>query len=486
MGWLARVRDAMGIPREKRQYEAAVQGRNTYGWRSPSTSANAEIQKAGNLLRDRSRDLVRNNPLAHKALSVLSTSIVGESGIMPRWGGVADEGLRQAAKELWDRWSRGCDTTGRMSLQAVQWLAVHGMLESGDALVRRRLLPNPSGVRLRLQLMEPDWLDETNQPIGDSLQSILGVVVDADGLVVGYRIRDTHPGDTATWSLGRIESQTVPAAYVTHLYNPTRPGQLRGAPHLSPVATTLKMLHDHEVTELVRCEVQATLAMIVRGGAPPTASSMTDPGNPDGMGLVVQDSDGRTVETVERGGIFYANGAEGIEMTKPGIDAAFPMIMKHYERKVAAGLSMLESQLTADLSGINYSSFRAGQLDFRAEMMRIRNQAVIPFLCDPLWDWFRASAAAADPRMLDLPETMRWTNPKWQSVEPQKDVTAATSRVAGGFNSLSAETEDMGHDPEEVATQLGRDKQMFDSAGISVDTLQSAAAQSAAAEAVPV
>jgi hypothetical protein len=51
--------------------------------RAPESSADAGIGVAGVLLRDRMRDLVRNNPHAAKAVAVLVNNIIG-AGIMPR------------------------------------------------------------------------------------------------------------------------------------------------------------------------------------------------------------------------------------------------------------------------------------------------------------------------------------------------------------------------------------------------------------------
>ena len=52
-----------------RGYDGAARGRRTEGWRAPGSSADTEIGMAGALLRDRMRDLVRNNPHAAKALA---------------------------------------------------------------------------------------------------------------------------------------------------------------------------------------------------------------------------------------------------------------------------------------------------------------------------------------------------------------------------------------------------------------------------------
>ncbi len=55
-----RARAAMNILR--RSYEGAELGRRTEGWRAPGSGSNAEIAAILPRLRDRSCDLVRNNP----------------------------------------------------------------------------------------------------------------------------------------------------------------------------------------------------------------------------------------------------------------------------------------------------------------------------------------------------------------------------------------------------------------------------------------
>jgi capsid protein len=50
-----------------RAYDGAKTGRRTDGWMTASSSANSEIGAAGNRLRDRARDLARNNPYGKKS-----------------------------------------------------------------------------------------------------------------------------------------------------------------------------------------------------------------------------------------------------------------------------------------------------------------------------------------------------------------------------------------------------------------------------------
>src|SRR5690606_32300822 len=65
---LRRARQRRALDVMRRAYEGARTGRRTEGWHTVGTSANTEIAPALARLRNRSRDLVRNNPYAAKAV----------------------------------------------------------------------------------------------------------------------------------------------------------------------------------------------------------------------------------------------------------------------------------------------------------------------------------------------------------------------------------------------------------------------------------
>ncbi len=129
-----------------RGYEAASRGRLTEGWRASSTSADAEIASAGAVLRDRMRDLVRNNPMAAQAVQVLVNNIVG-TGIHPR-AATGSEELNKRVDELWSRWAKAADAHGHTDVAGLQVLAVREMIEGGEVFALRRPAPffgPPSG-----------------------------------------------------------------------------------------------------------------------------------------------------------------------------------------------------------------------------------------------------------------------------------------------------------------------------------------------------
>src|ERR1700730_13738100 len=64
-------------------YDAATAGRRTHGWYASAADANVELMGSLIWMRDRSRDLIRNNPYAAKAVEELVGNLVG-TGIVPR------------------------------------------------------------------------------------------------------------------------------------------------------------------------------------------------------------------------------------------------------------------------------------------------------------------------------------------------------------------------------------------------------------------
>jgi len=68
-------------PRFARSYTGAKASRLLADFLSPSSSADKELRPALRTLRDRSRQLARNEPYANRALQIFKTNIIGEPEI---------------------------------------------------------------------------------------------------------------------------------------------------------------------------------------------------------------------------------------------------------------------------------------------------------------------------------------------------------------------------------------------------------------------
>ena len=105
----------------KRSYVAAESGR-IYNWQSASDrSADGDIKSALVALRRRSRELIQNEPLAKRYISLMNTQVVARQGIKLQMkarnlDGTLDIPTKGEIETLWNDWGRrggpnysGCD-----------------------------------------------------------------------------------------------------------------------------------------------------------------------------------------------------------------------------------------------------------------------------------------------------------------------------------------------------------------------------------------
>jgi len=362
-----------------RRYEAAQSGRLTAGWLSDASGPNAEIAGASVSLRDRSRDLVRNNAIANRSMTVLSAALVGD-GVRPQpETGIAE--LDDLLLGMWNDWGLDADADGRSDPYGLQRLVVMSWLESGEVLMRRRWRRPDDDLWLpvQIQTLEADFLADQTWSLADSptgQRLLYGIELDGIGRRTAYRLYRSHPGETGMAQTANLDTVMVPASEVSHVYLPTRPGQLRGVPWLSPVMLDLRDLDDLEHTEIVRQKMQATV-MGVR---------YTDSLDPVGMSDdVEQDTAGDWIETMRPGMLPKLPTGERIEFFAPQQFGGFAESVKHYQRTVALGAQIPYEVLIGDLSGVNYSSIRAGMLEYRRLITALCRQVVLPHVCQPMW-----------------------------------------------------------------------------------------------------
>jgi capsid protein len=100
---------------------------------------------------------------------------------------------------------------------------------------------------------------------------------------------------------------------------------------------------------------------------------------------------------------------------------------------MAAGVGCTYDQATGDLRQANYSSLRAGKLDFWRLVGQTQKHVVIPMLCRPVWDRFIQRAILAGrlkARKGGYP--CDWVVPAKEMIDPKKDFDASKNAVRAG------------------------------------------------------
>lgn len=444
-----------------RSYDGAASGRNMHSWRTPSTSADAEVGAGVRLLRDRMRDLVRNNPHAENALSVLVTHAVGE-GIVPR-------AKDKKVNALFQKWMKQCDADGQLDFYGLQALAVRGMLESGDGLVRRRRRRTSDGlaVPLQLQVLEADMIDSTKEGVlSGARNAIQGIEFDSLGKRRAYWLHATHPGNTHFDGLFTVESKPIPAEEIAHVYEKKRT-QVRGVPWGSAAISSIYDLNGYEQAEIVRKRLEACMVGVVTGGDDDILGLPVTDGDTQRPG--VYDSTGAIVEKFEPGMFLHAAGGKDIKFSQPTATGGYDAYKNSQLHTIAAGFRIPHSLLSGRLDGVNYSSSKVGLEHFKRTMSALQWQIIIPMLCEPIWQWFlEAAYLAGEISSMDHPA--KWSPPRFYSADPAKDTKALVAEVRSGLKPLGAAIAEMGYDRDEIFAEYESDIKEMDRLGLIFDS----------------
>lgn len=452
-----RARAAMDvIESSQRAYEGAKRSRGN--GRAPGTSANAEISLAGPELRNRARSLVRNNPHAARMVEVLAGNIVG-SGIIPV-SKTGDKKLDARVNDLWKRFCDIADADGQLDFYGMQTLAVREMVEGGEVLARFRprrpkdRLPVP----LQLQLFEADHLDSSKDGTVDGEQVVQGVAFDRLGRRSGYWLFSEHPGEAR--QIRSLQSSRIAAEDILHLYRKQRAGQVRGVTAFAPVIMWMRDLGDFHQAALVKARVEACFGGFVK--------------NPDGdrtpVGKPGVDGDRQRIQSVEPGMLHYLDPGEDVTFAQPTSSPVFDSFMIHTLMAIAVGGGVTYDQLTGDLRQANYSSLRAGKIEFRRLTEQAQYQIVIPMLCSPVWGRFiRVAILAGELDAREGGYPCEWITPANEPIDPVKDLTADILAVRSGRMTLPQFIASWGNDPQTQLAEIKAVNDQLDQLGIVLD-----------------
>jgi lambda family phage portal protein len=429
------------------------------GWipRRAGASPDADHAADAPMLRHRARSLVQNNPYACKALDSLVANVVGE-GIVPE-SRALKPGLRKRIDALWEEWAKQCDADGKLQFDGLTALAYRAMEQDGEVLIRLRSRRAEDGlaVPLQLQVLEIDYLDSTRT--GANITE--GIERDGIGRVVAYWLHDKHPGDaTGLQAYARTSSTRVPADRVIHLYAVQRPGQSRGITRFSAAIARMRDLAIYEDAELARKQNESLFSVIVSGDA----SEFAVPGPGESMGSA-QARAGQTGELGElrAGAILSANG-QHVTVAAPAATLGYSDTIRSHLYAIAAACGVTYEMLTGDLSQVNFSSSRVGQMEFRRVVDQRRWHVLIPMMLDRVWAAFIAAGYTSGA----IPEEdgrVEWTVPRWQYIQPDKEVGADLAEISGGLSSISEKLRQRGYQPEAVFKELGEDFEALKKAG---------------------
>jgi lambda family phage portal protein len=437
------------------QYEGASKGRRTQNWRAPSTGPNSAMDWSLPTLRDRSRDLVRNNPTAKRGMGALVNNVIG-TGILPtaKNGDGTDSEIVEAVLKAWcDKCA--CDAMGRSTFYGLQALVMGAVAESGAALVIRERKSKAEmralglTIPLQLRVIESDYLDTFQDgPIRGGGFITRGIEFSPAGRPVAYYLFDEHPGETKRYT--SLQSRRVPAEDVAHVFRIERPGQTDGVPWLSSVMIRLKDFDEYEHAQLVRQKIAAAFSVFIR-------TSKGEP--PEGAGDEF---------TLKPGMVRWLEPGEDVTFASPPGVEGHEGYARVNKRDIAAGLGITYEALTADYSQVNYSSARMAHLEMLANVHQIRHNMLIPQLCHRVENWIKEACELVGIPAQDT--VWEWTPPRREMLDPSKEVNAMNQAIRSGLTTRQEEIRKLGRDSRDVMREIAADNALADELGLILDS----------------
>jgi lambda family phage portal protein len=457
-----------------RAYDGARLNELTSDWSSFTSSADSEIVQGLRSLRNRSRDLCRNNDYISGAIDFIVDNVVGhgskfQSQVKRRRGNELDEKINDQIESAWVNWgeARICHTGGKLCFAEIEKLILRELIESGEVLIR--LVKQPFGggkIPLALEIIESDQLydNDFSGSFGQN-QIRMGVELDQWMRPVAYHFSENHPGDYQ-FTRGSQGNRTkrILASEIIHLFVTKRANQTRGVPFLHASLIRTRHLSKYEEAELVKARMQALISAFIQSP------------EPDVMGTE-DDETGRRFQSWEPGDIVpLAPGEQFVGFNPTAPNPNYDPFTRVQNRGISSGLGLSYESYTNDFTNTSYSSARTSRLkeqdrfkNFQHYLLRHFNQILFP-------QWLDLAVLGGE---LVLPnyyqDPSRYCQPRfflrgWHSIDPYKEAQANLLEVKAGFNTVTGILAENGRDLEEILKQRRRELDLFDQYDLSFET----------------
>lgn len=449
-------------PRKKRSYAGAASSRLLADFYPMTRSSDAELKPALRNLRNRCRELARNNEYVTRYIGLMKTNVVG-GGINLQMKARNDAGDLDGPgngiiEREWRRWCKMGSATvdGRLSFVDAQRLVVETLARDGEVLVRLVRGYRGNAHRFAIQFIEADLLDEDlNIKASNGNRIRMGVEIDDYQRPVAYHLLREHPGDHEFAERHANQHIRVAASDMLHIFMPERPHQTRGAPPLTASIVSLKMLHGYREAELVAARV--------------AASKMGFITSPDGEGYTGDDTqdDHAPVMAANPGSFEQLPAGMDIKLFDPTHPTtAFSEFHKAILRGVAANMGISYAALASDLENVNYSSIRQGALDER-DFYRSCQQFLIGHFVEPIFAaWLESAMSFAEDmplpisRFAKFAEGAAWQPRGFSWVDPLREVRANIEAVENGLLSMQDVASNYGKDIEDIFSAVEREREL--------------------------
>jgi len=455
--------------RRRRSYAGANQGRLFADFVGSSFSADSELKTDLPILRNRSRELARDNEYAKRFLNLIKTNVVGEKGFTVQVRARNSDGSLDAAgntilENAFRAWGRAgsCEVTGRMSWLDCQRFVAETLARDGEVFIKYMSGSFRDG--FNIQFLESDLIDhDKNGKAENGNQIRMGVELNKYHKPVAYYVLTDHPNDSFNFTARSARKhQRISADQIIHLYIQQRTFQTRGEPFMAPAIASLKMLHGYREAELIAARAAAAKFGVIT--TPDGDEFAGDTETEDDVPVI--DMSPASVYQMPSGHDFKL-----IDPTHP--TSAFKDFEEAVLRGIASGLNVSYTSLSNDLKGVSYSSIRQGTIEERDHYKTLQSY-IIQHFCEPVFrQWLTSALSFGDipipiSKLDKFSDNIHFRGRGFAWVDPQREINAHVTALSNGIVSMNDIAANYGRDVEELFSQIQADKEMAERYGLSM------------------
>ena len=442
-------------------YRAAGESGSKTPWFGGSSSADAEILRDLPNLRNRSRELNRDDPVASGITNTFVSNVIGPGIVAQARTGDTEKNKR--VESVWKERKDKLNPVDDLLHAEAQALLLRKVFEDGDVLQKATKLSAQTPVWF--ETIEADRLATPTSLMSSTRDIRDGVERDAFGRPTRYHILKKHPGDTMSGFTATTESdfRVRDASVVKHLKLVKRPGQTRGVPAFHAILQDLRDLDLLILASLKRSQIAACLAVFIKSPTP--ANELFD-ATADRHGYKLD-------QRIEPGMIFKLNPEEEVQTLIPNFPMPeFTPFIVMLARRIGAALGVSWQVVLKDFSDSTYSSARTDLLETRIVYTTLQKWFIDKYL---RWEWrivMDDAVLRGDPRMAGVAseeiDMVNWIPPGWKWVDPLKEAKATEVELAIGTTTLQTVCAAKGLDWEELAEQRAIEQKKLEELGLPV------------------
>lgn len=490
-----RLRSRLTLALSESYFAASTSRRALSEWSPKDSDPNATLQYDLDTMRQRSRDMIRNNPLATGAINTVCTNVVGPGLVLQARVDRDLLNLSDEQADAWEsrvesEWSLFWDTTEvdaarTLNGPGITELVFRQALENGESFIN---LPRISRIgtpyTLKLQVIEADRVSNENN-IANTDTLFMGIEKDEYGAPLRYHVCNQFP--YTTLSQGVMSWQKIDAyggktnlRNIIHLFRVLRPGQTRGIPYLTPVIESLKQISRYSESELMATVLSSMLTIFIKTESGSSGFDVSELGVE--TGATASDKDIK----LGYGSIIDLARGEDISIVDPSRpNAAFDPFVQAILRQIGVALELPFEVLIKHFTA-SYSAARSALLE-AWKFFSSRRKWLADNFCQPVYEvWLYEAIASgriptpgyfSNPVIRKAYSSAEWIGPAQGQIDPVKEVNAAKERLGLTLTTRAQETATLGGDWDMNIKQTKKERKQLQDAGIDPDAGKNPASQ---------